>query len=97
MTGFSHPEGLRAALDACAAGGFAAARAAWAPWLPLANFEAQAGIGLALRKEILRRRGDPRRRRRSGRPPAPVPADLRPVLDQHLATCPLFTSLQEDC
>ena len=68
MTGFSHPEALRAALDAYAAGGFAAAREAWAPWLPLANFEGQAAIGLALRKEILHRRGildTPR----SGRPP----------------------------
>jgi 4-hydroxy-tetrahydrodipicolinate synthase len=57
MTGFSHPEGLRAALDAWARGGFTGARAAFAPWLPLVNFEAQPGIGLALRKEILRRRG----------------------------------------
>jgi len=57
MTGFSHPEGLRAAIDAYAAGGFTAARAAFAPWLPLANYEAQPGLGLALRKEILRRRG----------------------------------------
>ena len=57
MTGFSHPEGLRAALDAWARGGFTEARAAFAPWLPLVNFEAQPGIGLALRKEILRRRG----------------------------------------
>jgi 4-hydroxy-tetrahydrodipicolinate synthase len=57
MTGFSHPEGLRAALDAYADGGFAAARAAFSPWLPLVNFEAQPGIGLAIRKEILRQRG----------------------------------------
>ena len=57
MTGFSHPEGLRAALDAWAHGGFTEARAAFAPWLPLVNFEAQPGIGLAVRKEILRRRG----------------------------------------
>lgn len=57
MTGFSHPEGLRAALDAFARGGFSAARAAFAPWLPLVNFEAQPGIGLAVRKEILRHRG----------------------------------------
>ena len=57
MTGFSHPEGLRAALDAWGRGGFTEARAAFAPWLPLVNFEAQPGIGLAVRKEILRRRG----------------------------------------
>jgi 4-hydroxy-tetrahydrodipicolinate synthase len=83
MTGFSHPEGLRQTLDAFAAGGFEAARAAWAPWLPLANFEGQAGIGLALRKQLLHRRGvlaDP-----AVRPPAATaPAELLPLLDQHL-------------
>ena len=57
MTGFSHPEGLRAAIDAHSAGGFTAAREAFAPWLPLVNYEAQPRIGLAVRKEILRRRG----------------------------------------
>ncbi len=57
MTGFSHPEGLQAALTAWADGGFRAAREAFAPWLPLVNFEAQPGVGLALRKEVLRRRG----------------------------------------
>ena len=57
MTGFSHPEGLRAALTAWDDGGFSSAREAYAPWLPLVNFEAQPGIGLALRKEVLRRRG----------------------------------------
>ncbi|MDQ4052678.1 MAG: dihydrodipicolinate synthase family protein [Actinomycetota bacterium] len=87
MTGFSHPEGLRATLAAWEAGGFAAARAAWAPWLPLANFEGQAGIGLALRKEILLRRGIIASAR--VRPPAPgVPPVLLPMIDQHLATVP---------
>ena len=57
MTDFSHPEGLRAALDAWEHGGYAAARDAYAPWLPLVNFEAQPGIGLSLRKTILRERG----------------------------------------
>jgi 4-hydroxy-tetrahydrodipicolinate synthase len=57
MTGFSHPEGLRAALTAWETGGYPAAREAFSPWLPLVNFEAQPGIGLALRKEVLRRRG----------------------------------------
>lgn len=93
MTGFSHPEGLREALDAWARGGtvtqrFAAAREAFAPWLPLVNFEAQPGIGLALRKEILRRRGvlaDA-----GVRPPAPaLPADLAPLIDPHLAAVPV--------
>jgi len=84
MTGFSHPEGLVAAVEAHRTGGFAAARDAFAPWLPLANFEAQAGIQLALRKEILRRRGiiDDAAIRRPGRE---LPGSLAPLLDQHLA------------
>lgn len=57
MTGFSHPESLRAALDAWERGGYGAARDTFAPWLPLVNFEAQPGIGLSLRKTILRERG----------------------------------------
>jgi 4-hydroxy-tetrahydrodipicolinate synthase len=84
MTGFSHPEGLRAALDAWREGGFTAARAAFAPWLPLANFEAQPRIGLALRKEIMRRRGllDDA----AVRPPAPgVPPHLLELMSAHLA------------
>ncbi len=84
MTGFSHPEGLRAALDAWAHGGFDAARDAYAPWLPLVNFEAQPGVGLALRKEVLRRRGvftEP-----LVRPPAPsAPPQLLGLMDAHLA------------
>lgn len=87
MTGFSHPEGLRATIDAYAAGGFDSAREAWAPWLPLANFEGQIGIALALRKMLLHRRGvldHP-----AVRPPAPtMPEDLMPLLEQHLASIP---------
>jgi 4-hydroxy-tetrahydrodipicolinate synthase len=84
MTGFSHPEGLAAALAAWADGGYPAAREAFAPWLPLANFEAQPGIGLAIRKELLRERGI----FTSGavRPPAlPLPDALRHHLSQHLS------------
>jgi 4-hydroxy-tetrahydrodipicolinate synthase len=92
MTGFSHPEGLRATLDAFASGGFGAAREVWGPWLPLANFEGQAGIALALRKMLLHRRGvldHP-----AVRPPAPdVPERLLPLLEQHLAAArSLFAS-----
>lgn len=84
MTGFSHPEGLRAALDAWAEGGYPAAREAFAPWLPLVNFEAQPGVGLALRKEILRQRGA--LADSSVRPPArPVPDELLRLLPDHLA------------
>jgi 4-hydroxy-tetrahydrodipicolinate synthase len=84
MTGFSHPEGLRAALDAFAAGGFAAAHRAFSPWLPLANFEGQPGIGLAIRKEILRERGV--FAEAAVRPPAPAaPASILRLLPDHLA------------
>ncbi|MCY7402744.1 MAG: dihydrodipicolinate synthase family protein [Nocardioides sp.] len=85
MTGFSHPEGLRMALDAWADGGFPAARRAFAPWLPLVNFEAQPGVGLSLRKEILRRRGvfsDA-----AVRPPSPqAPETILHLLAHHLST-----------
>jgi 4-hydroxy-tetrahydrodipicolinate synthase len=83
MTGFSHPEGLRQTLDAFDRGGFDAAAEAWAPWLPLANFEGQAGIGLALRKQLLHRRGvlhAPTVRA----PAAQAPDELMPLLDEHL-------------
>jgi len=87
MTGFSQPEGLIATVDAFERGGFAAAREAWAPFLPMAQFEQQAGIALAIRKELLRRRGliaDA-----SVRPPgAALPERLLGVLDAHLATLP---------
>ncbi|TFV55975.1 dihydrodipicolinate synthase family protein [Mycobacterium sp. PS03-16] len=87
MTGFSHPAALAAALRAYRDGGFRAARAAWAPWLPLANFEGQPRIGLAIRKEVLRRRGVI-----AGaavrHPAPPLPDPLTALLDQHLATVP---------
>ena len=84
MTGFSHPEGLIAAVEAYQQGGFDAAYEAFRPWLPLANFEGQAGIGLATRKEILRARGiiDDAGIRQPGRT---FPESLRPILKQHLA------------
>jgi 4-hydroxy-tetrahydrodipicolinate synthase len=57
MTGFSFPEGLVACVQAWQRGGFAEAREAFAPFLPLIAFEQQPGIALAIRKECLRRRG----------------------------------------
>ncbi|MGV9608862.1 dihydrodipicolinate synthase family protein [Streptomyces sp. NPDC003631] len=57
MTGFSYPEGLIACVQAWQTGGYEQARQAWLPYLPLVNFEQQAGIALAIRKECLRRRG----------------------------------------
>lgn len=57
MTGFSYPEALSACVAAYRAGGFDAARAVFAPWLPLVTFEQQARIALAVRKECLVARG----------------------------------------
>jgi 4-hydroxy-tetrahydrodipicolinate synthase len=87
MTGFSCPEGLIACVEAWRSGGHDAAREAYLPYLPLVNFEAQAGIGLALRKEAIRRRG---LITESGvRPPAPpLPEALVPQLERHLAALP---------
>ncbi|MEX0869233.1 MAG: dihydrodipicolinate synthase family protein [Nitriliruptoraceae bacterium] len=87
MTGFSRPEALVDTVGAFHRDGFDAAHAAFTPWLPLANFEAQAQIGLSIRKELVRRRGwmDDA----SVRPPvAPFPAALAPIADQHLARLP---------
>lgn len=83
MTGFSHPEALQLAITAHEEGGFSAAREVFAPWLPLANFEGQPGIGLALRKEILKRRGVIAEA--LVRPPAPtLPVELADMIDAHL-------------
>lgn len=83
MTGFSHPEGLREALTAWEEGGYSRARSAFAPWLPLVNFEAQPGIGLALRKEVMRRRGV--FAEASVRPPArTMPPRLASLMTAHL-------------
>jgi len=57
MTGFSVPEGLLTCIQAWQDGGYEAARQAWLPYLPLAVFEQQPGIALAIRKEALRMRG----------------------------------------
>jgi 4-hydroxy-tetrahydrodipicolinate synthase len=56
MTGFSFPEVLARVVAAFTAGGYAAAREAYLPWMPLVNFEAQAVVGLAIRKEALHQR-----------------------------------------
>lgn len=87
MTGFSHPAVLASVLRAHRDGGFVAARAVFAPWLPLANFEGQLRVGLSIRKEVLRRRGVIAGAR-VRTPALPLPASLVPLLDQHLATLP---------
>ena len=91
MTGFSHPAVLATVLRAYRDGGFEAARDAFAPWLPMANFEGQVKVGLAIRKEVLRRRGviDCAQVRLPARS---LPAGLVPLLDKHLATLPVNIS-----
>jgi 4-hydroxy-tetrahydrodipicolinate synthase len=87
MTGFSYPEGLIACVEAWRVGGYAQARQAWLPYLPLVNFEQQAGIALAIRKECLRRRG--LLRESAVRPPAsPLPEVLVDQLKRHLGAVP---------
>jgi len=84
MTGFSFPEGLLETLDAWNSGGADAAREAFSKWLPLANFEAQPGIALAIRKELLKQRGI--FNESIVRAPAPeFPEILRPMLMSHFA------------
>lgn len=91
MTGFSHPAALAEVLRAYRDGGFDAARDAWAPWLPLANFEGQLRVGLSIRKELLRRRGVIATGR--VRPPAlTLPEPLIPLLEKHIASLPTATA-----
>lgn len=57
MTGFGYPEMLVQVYERHAAGDHDAAEAIYDRYLPLVIYEQQPGFGLALRKEILRRRG----------------------------------------
>ncbi len=57
MTGFAFPEVLVAIYDAFTAGARTRARDLFYRHLPLIRYEGQPVIGLAIRKEILRRRG----------------------------------------
>ncbi|MFK0007169.1 dihydrodipicolinate synthase family protein [Paenarthrobacter sp. NPDC090520] len=57
MTGFSYPEALIACVRAWQADGYEAARRELLPYLPLINFEQQAKVALAIRKECFRERG----------------------------------------
>mgnify|MGYP000445217046 CR=1 FL=1 len=57
MTGFAYPEVLRAVRLALEGGDVRGAAGVFDRYLPLIAFEAQPGIGLAIRKELLRRRG----------------------------------------
>lgn len=57
MTGFAYSEALVDIVKAWHDGDHAAAKAVYTRFLRLLVFEQQAGVGLAIRKEILRRRG----------------------------------------
>lgn len=84
MTGFSYPEALIACVQAWQKDGYEAARDALLPYLPLINFEQQAKIALAIRKECLHQRGliaDAGVRA----PAAAFPEVLRTGLRTHLA------------
>lgn len=84
MTGFSYPEGLIACVRAYGEGGFAAARAAIAPYLPLINFEQQPGIALSIRKHCLAYRGVIAESAIRA-PGAAMPPELVPLLEQQVA------------
>ena len=57
MTGFAYPEMLVNVVARHAAGDIDSAEDLFDAYLPLVRFEQQLGLGLAIRKEILRRRG----------------------------------------
>ncbi len=57
MTGFAYPEILRAIVTAFHGGQLDRAADVFYRYAPLMRFEFQEGIGIAIRKEILRRRG----------------------------------------
>jgi len=57
MTGFAYPEMLVGVCRAYAAGKPGEGEDLFDLYLPLVRYEAQPGIGLAIRKEVLRRRG----------------------------------------
>jgi 4-hydroxy-tetrahydrodipicolinate synthase len=57
MTGFAFPEILVKIVKLFHAGDIDGAAAAFYPFVPLMRFEFQEGIGMAIRKEVLKRRG----------------------------------------
>jgi 4-hydroxy-tetrahydrodipicolinate synthase len=57
MTGFAYPEMMVGVVKAFRAGDFERARDLFDAYLPLARYEQQPGIGLAVRKHILAKRG----------------------------------------
>ncbi|MDE0592400.1 MAG: dihydrodipicolinate synthase family protein [Dehalococcoidia bacterium] len=57
MTGFAYPEVLVAIHKYMSSGDLELARSIFYKWIPLIRYENSAGIGLAIRKEIMKRRG----------------------------------------
>jgi 4-hydroxy-tetrahydrodipicolinate synthase len=57
MTGFAYPEVLVAIHRYVASGDIERARSIFYKWIPLIRYENSAGIGLAIRKEIMKLRG----------------------------------------
>ena len=57
MTGFAYPEMMARVIDAHNAGKVDRARDIFDAYLPLVRYEAQPGLGLALRKYTLAKRG----------------------------------------
>lgn len=57
MTGFCYPEMMRDVVDQCSKGEGDRARDLFNAYLPLARYEQQPGLGLAVRKYVLAKRG----------------------------------------
>ena len=90
MTGFAYPEVLVKVVSLYKAGRIDEAGHAFYPFVPLMRFEFQEGIGMAIRKEVLRRRGA--LAESATRAPGPVLDDrTRAALDRVLA----WTAAQE--
>ncbi len=75
MTGFAYPEMLVGVVEKFRAGEAEAAEDLFDAYLPLVRYEQQPGFGLAVRKEVLRRRGVIASARTRAPGPALSPAD----------------------
>ncbi|MFE4951815.1 dihydrodipicolinate synthase family protein [Leifsonia sp. NPDC056665] len=89
MTGFSFPEALVACVSAWHAGDRDGAREGFLRYLPLVNYEQQPRVALALRKDLLARRG--LLSEGAVRPPAAAfPDQLRDIAADQLARAELI-------
>ena len=75
MTGFAYPEMMVGVCRAFKAGDAARGEDIFDTYLPLVRYEAQPGLGLAIRKEVLRRRGAIRSAQVRAPGPKLTPAD----------------------